>query len=61
MFFFRFCPENYSPFDPTSVRKYVVGEDFIPPWDIPSLNYTFNNLKYTKKEALFYHIRKDGI
>ena len=56
----RFCSEKYYPFKQENINKYVVTDDFIPPWNIPSLNNTFNNLRFTKKEALMYQIQKDG-
>ena len=30
----RFCGLPYHPFDRSEVRKYVVTEDYTPPWEV---------------------------
>ena len=32
----RFCPTKYHPFDPEDRDKYVVGDDYLPSWEVPS-------------------------
>ncbi|ALC47707.1 CG4089 [Drosophila busckii] len=34
---FRYCPEKYYPFDAENVDKYVVGDNYLPTWEVPSL------------------------
>ncbi|XP_036340594.1 probable tubulin polyglutamylase ttll-15 isoform X1 [Rhagoletis pomonella] len=34
---FRYCSEKYFPFDSKNVKKYVVGNDYVPTWEVPSL------------------------
>lgn len=38
---FRFCPVKYYPFDPKNLDKYVVGDDYLPIWNVPSLRLDF--------------------
>lgn len=42
---FRYCPVKYYPFDPKDVDKYVVGDDYLPTWEVPALQ------KYYKKQG----------
>lgn len=30
----RFCREDYEPFDPLNENKYVVGDDYLPAWQV---------------------------
>jgi tubulin monoglycylase TTLL15 len=30
----RFCPEDYYPFVPSNVDKYVIGDDYTPTWEV---------------------------
>lgn len=39
---FRYCPEKYHPFNSSNVDKYVVGDDYLPTWDVPSLKKFYN-------------------
>uniref|UniRef100_A0A914EPV4 Uncharacterized protein n=1 Tax=Acrobeloides nanus TaxID=290746 RepID=A0A914EPV4_9BILA len=58
----RFCPENYEPFDPENVDKYVVADDYTPVWEMPSLKRYYNDLNLNFKEtfnAYLKSIRKD--
>jgi len=32
----RFCPTKYHPFDAEDRDKYVVGDDYLPSWEVPS-------------------------
>ncbi|CAL1543628.1 unnamed protein product, partial [Lymnaea stagnalis] len=34
---FRFCPQEYYPFDSNNLDKYVIGDDYLPMWKLPSL------------------------
>ena len=38
-FFFRFCPEKYYPFDPFITDKYVVGDNYIPMWEVSAIKH----------------------
>ena len=43
----RFCPTKYHPFDPEDRDKYVVGDDYLPSWEVPSFT------KYMDDKAAF--------
>ena len=43
----RFCPTKYHPFDPEDRDKYVVGDDYLPSWEVPSFT------KYMDEKAGF--------
>ena len=58
--FFRFCSKLYEPFDEKDVDKYVVGDDYIPIWKMPSLKKSYNERKFGMKETLNAYIKKIG-
>ena len=43
----RFCRTKYHPFDPEDRDKYVVGDDYLPSWEVPSFT------KYMDEKAGF--------
>jgi len=43
----RFCPTKYHPFDAEDRDKYVVGDDYLPSWEVPSFT------KYMDDKAAF--------
>ena len=43
----RFCPTKYHPFDPEDRDKYVVGDNYLPSWELPSFT------KYMDEKAGF--------
>ncbi|KAF5272440.1 hypothetical protein FQA39_LY07908 [Lamprigera yunnana] len=53
----RFCPVKYYPFDPHNIDKYVVGDDYLPPWDVPDLKYYHNNLSFGMAESVNAYLR----
>ncbi|XP_071530280.1 probable tubulin polyglutamylase ttll-15 [Panulirus ornatus] len=46
---FRFCPEKYHPFDPEVRDKYVVGDDYLPTWKVPSLKHYYKDFGFSMK------------
>ncbi|ODN04837.1 Tubulin polyglutamylase TTLL6 [Orchesella cincta] len=48
---FRFCPEQYHPFDPDVVEKYVVGDDYLPLWKVPDLEKYYNDLGFGMRDS----------
>ena len=38
----RFCPTKYHPFDPEITKKYAVGDDYLPSWEVPSFKKYMN-------------------
>ncbi|GMT11530.1 hypothetical protein PFISCL1PPCAC_2827, partial [Pristionchus fissidentatus] len=56
----RFCPKDYHPFDVEDVDKYVVGDDYTPIWEIPSLMKLYNEGRYSMRESISIHLKKEG-
>lgn len=54
---FRYCPQKYYPFDPKNVDKYIVGDDYLPVWDVPSLAPFYNGLGFGMKDSFDAYIR----
>lgn len=57
---FRYCAQKYHPFDPENVDKYIVGDDYLPTWEIPSLAPLFNNLGHGMKSSFDTYLRNKG-
>ena len=57
---FRFCPVKYYPFDPEIVDKYVVGDDYLPIWNVPSLKDYYTRLGFSMKESFDSYVRSTG-
>lgn len=57
---FRFCPIKYHPFDPEVVDKYVVGDDYLPIWNVPSLKQYYTQLGFSMKESFDSYVRSTG-
>ncbi|XP_023717946.1 probable tubulin polyglutamylase ttll-15 isoform X2 [Cryptotermes secundus] len=56
----RFCPEKYYPLNPDVLDKYVVGDDYLPTWEVPSLRKYYIDLGFSMKESLNAHLRDIG-
>nr|CAH0112389.1 unnamed protein product [Daphnia galeata] len=48
---FRFCPEKYHPFDEKEIDKYVIGDDYLPIWNVSSLKPYYSDLGFGMKES----------
>uniref|UniRef100_A0A2A4JIW4 Uncharacterized protein n=1 Tax=Heliothis virescens TaxID=7102 RepID=A0A2A4JIW4_HELVI len=57
---FRFCTVKYHPFDPTNLEKYVVGDDYLPTWEVPSMTHPYTALGNTMKESFDIYVRSMG-
>ena len=57
---FRFCPVKYYPFDPDVLDKYVVGDDYLPIWNVPSLKHYYTKLKFSMKDSFDAYLRSQG-
>lgn len=57
---FRFCPVEYHPFDPEILDKYVVGDDYLPIWKVPSLKNYYTNLGFSMKDTFDAYVRSTG-
>lgn len=56
----RFCSVKYYPFDSENVDKYVVGDDYLPIWEVPALSYYYNELKFGMRESFNAYLRVKG-
>lgn len=56
----RFCPDKYHPFDPKNKNKYVVGDNYLPMWQVPSLKKYFVDGNFSMKESFNTFIRATG-
>lgn len=54
---FRYCPVKYHPFDAENIDKYVVGDDYLPTWDVPSLGRYYNKFQANMKGAFDAYVR----
>ncbi|XP_076656663.1 tubulin tyrosine ligase-like 15 [Halictus rubicundus] len=57
---FRFCPIKYYPFDPEVLDKYVVGDDYLPIWNVPSLKHYYDKLGFSMKDSFDAYVRSQG-
>uniref|UniRef100_A0A1I8AM10 Tubulin polyglutamylase TTLL4 n=1 Tax=Steinernema glaseri TaxID=37863 RepID=A0A1I8AM10_9BILA len=56
----RFCPQNYHPFDEKVPDKYVVGDDYTPTWEMPSLKKYYVDQSMTFRESLNAYLQAQG-
>lgn len=56
----RFCAKPYLPFNSSDLDSYVVGDDYTPIWDIPSLKPYFKDTNLNMKESLNAYLRDIG-
>merc|ERR1712071_708372 len=54
---FRFCPEKYHPFDAGKVDKYVVGENYKPVWEMPSMKQYYQEMGFGMKESFNAYLK----
>ncbi|CAH2090156.1 unnamed protein product [Euphydryas editha] len=57
---FRYCPAKYYPFDPSNLDKYVIGDDYLPTWEVPSLARPYTALGFGMKEAFDHYAESKG-
>ncbi|XP_046687090.1 probable tubulin polyglutamylase ttll-15 [Homalodisca vitripennis] len=57
---FRYCPEKYHPFDPKNLNKYVIGDDYLPTWEVPSLKKLYTELGYSMRDSFNAYVRSLG-
>ncbi|XP_058064876.1 probable tubulin polyglutamylase ttll-15, partial [Anopheles bellator] len=57
---FRYCAVPYYPFNASNVDKYVVGDDYLPTWEVPSLKQYYSKLGFGMKESFDAYIRLTG-
>ncbi|XP_060804221.1 probable tubulin polyglutamylase ttll-15 [Amyelois transitella] len=57
---FRYCPAKYHPFDPKNLDKYVVGDDYLPTWEVPSLAQPYTALGFGMKDVFDIYAQSKG-
>ncbi|KJH48469.1 hypothetical protein DICVIV_05453 [Dictyocaulus viviparus] len=57
----RFCSDDYLPFDSNKTDKYVVGDNYTPIWEIPSLKPFFVNQKLGWRDTLNAYLQSKKI
>ncbi|XP_053688169.1 probable tubulin polyglutamylase ttll-15 [Sabethes cyaneus] len=57
---FRYCPVKYYPFDADNVDKYIVGDDYLPSWEVPALKPFYTKLGFGMKESFDAYLRSVG-
>ena len=56
----RFCPTKYHPFDAEDKDKYVVGDDYLPSWEVPSFTkYMGDSGGFSFRDTLNAYITND--
>ena len=59
-FFARFCPDEYYPFEPTNINKYVITDEYKPPWEIPKMAKYYTDEDTTRKQAFMQVLEEEG-
>lgn len=57
---FRFCPDEYYPFLSSSLNKYVVGDDYLPMWQVPSLGDLYEEKGFSFKNTFNEYLSSIG-
>lgn len=57
---FRYCPVKYYPFNASNIDKYVVGDDYLPTWEVPSLIKYYKNLGGSMRGAFDSYVREQN-
>ncbi|XP_044584926.1 probable tubulin polyglutamylase ttll-15 [Cotesia glomerata] len=54
---FRFCSHQYYPFNPDDLDKYIVGDDYLPIWNISSLKQYYVSMGFSMKDTFDAYVR----
>lgn len=57
---FRFCAEPYHPFDPKNSDKYVIAENKLHAWDMPTFQRLEGHFSFFNAEIFKSHLAKNG-
>lgn len=55
---FRYCPSKYYPFDAKDLDKYVIGDDYLPTWEVPSLAPLYTAMGFGMKDSFEAYVRE---
>lgn len=57
---FRYCTIKYYPFDSKQIDKYIVGDDYLPTWEIPSLSQYYNGFGFGMKDSFDAYVKNNN-
>uniref|UniRef100_A0A4Y0BLW7 Tubulin-tyrosine ligase n=1 Tax=Anopheles funestus TaxID=62324 RepID=A0A4Y0BLW7_ANOFN len=57
---FRYCPVPYYPFNASNVDKYIVGDDYLPTWEVPSLGQYYTKYGFGMKDSFDAYLTSTG-
>lgn len=58
---FRYCPNKYYPLDYANVNQYVIGNDYLPTWEIPSLIKYFERFGGSMRSSFDAYVRDQSL
>lgn len=58
---FRYCFEEYHPFDLNNTRKYINGLHYRPTWEIPALRKYSKELGFGMKNSFEAYMKEKGV
>ncbi|XP_030564047.1 tubulin polyglutamylase TTLL6 [Drosophila novamexicana] len=58
---FRYCPVKYYPFDFEIQDKYVVADNYLPTWEVPSLRKYYNNYGGSMRASFEAYVRDQNM
>ncbi|XP_035222963.1 probable tubulin polyglutamylase ttll-15 [Stegodyphus dumicola] len=56
----RFCKKDYYPLNPNDFESYIVGDDYLPVWEVPDIKYYYSELNLTAKDSLNAYLHSLG-
>ncbi|KFM69501.1 Tubulin polyglutamylase ttll6, partial [Stegodyphus mimosarum] len=56
----RFCKKDYYPLNPNDFESYIVGDGYLPVWEVPDVKYYYSELNLTAKESLNAYMHSLG-
>ena len=51
---------KYHPFDSQEIDKYVVGDDYLPIWEVPSLRRYYQDLGFGMRDSFNAYMKSIG-
>lgn len=57
---FRYCPQPYHPFNASDLNKYVIAEDYLPTWEVPSLKSYYTEFGYGMRDSFDAYVKNKG-
>uniref|UniRef100_A0A1A9ZK50 Uncharacterized protein n=1 Tax=Glossina pallidipes TaxID=7398 RepID=A0A1A9ZK50_GLOPL len=54
---FRYCSVKYYPFNASNIDSYVVGDDYLPTWQVPSLVKYYEHLEGNMRDSFDAYVR----